>query len=55
MAKKEWGFWALVVSFVFGVALEWPVWSKFITITLAGAVLAQVCGRLAQAYGGKER
>lgn len=51
MAKKEWTFWALVVSFVFGVALEWPLWLKFITIVLAGAVLAQAGGRLIQACG----
>lgn len=51
MAKKDCAFWALAVSFVFGVALDWPVWSKFITIVLAGTVLVQVCRRLFAAYG----
>lgn len=53
MAKKESTFWALAVSFVFGVALHWPLWSKFITILLSGAVLAQVSRRLLKSYGKK--
>lgn len=54
MAKKEWTFWALVISFVFGVALHWPLWCKIITILLAGAVLVQVCRRLFRAYEKEE-
>ena len=49
MKNKEWTFWALVISFVFGVALCWPLWCKIITILLAGAVLVQVCQRLFKA------
>ena len=50
MKKQDAVFWALVVTFIFGVALHWPLWFKLITLVLAGMVLAQVCGRFAQTY-----
>lgn len=54
MKNKEWTLWALVISFVFGVALYWPLWCKIITILLSGAVIVQVCRRLLKAYGKED-
>ena len=51
MKKHDILFWMLVVSFVFGVALEWPIWSRFTTILLAGSVLIGIVQRLCRAYG----
>lgn len=51
MKKQDIPFWALVVSLTFGVALHWPLWSKFITILLSGAILVQVSNQIFKAYG----
>ena len=50
MKKQDSAFWFLIVSLIFGVALHWPTWSKFITILLSGTVLVQVSNRLFHAY-----
>ena len=54
MKKQDAPLWGLVLSLIFGVGLDWPLWAKMLTILLAGAVLAQVTGRVVQALG-KER
>lgn len=46
MKKQDITFWALIVSFVFGVASQWSIWMKFITIILSGIVLVQVIKKL---------
>ncbi|MEM0529575.1 hypothetical protein WGC32_04490 [Zongyangia sp. HA2173] len=53
MNKKDLSFWALVISFVFGVSLRWPVWIKLITIVLSGMVLVQVSNKLLKTFNKK--
>ena len=55
MKKQDAPFWGLVLSFIFGVGLDWPLWIKIITILLAGMVLAQVTGRFVQAIGKEQK
>lgn len=43
-------FWSLVVSFIFGLSLHWPLWSKLTTILLSGAVLVQVSNQFFRVY-----
>ena len=50
MIKRDMLFWMLTVSFIFGVALNWPVWCKFFVIIFSGGVLFQVSSRLFKAY-----
>ncbi len=50
MIKRDMLFWMLTVSFVFGIALNWPVWCKFFVIIFSGGVLFQVSSRLFKAY-----
>lgn len=54
MKKNDITFWALAVSFVFGVALHWPVWARIATICLSITVLAQICRRLLRACEAEE-
>ena len=50
MIKRDMLFWMLTVSFVFGIALNWPVWCKFFVIIFSGGVLLQVSNPLFKAY-----
>ena len=50
MIKRDMLFWMLTVSFIFGVALNWPAWCKFFVIIFSGGVLLQVSNRLFKAY-----
>lgn len=50
MIKRDMLFWMLTVSFIFGVALNWPVWCKFFVVIFSGGVLSQVSNRLFKAY-----
>lgn len=50
MKKKDAAFWALAVSFIFGVALHWPLWLRLLTIVLSGEELAQVAGKVIHVY-----
>ena len=56
MDRENKTFWALAVSFVFGVSLNWPTPLRIITILLSGAVMIGVIDRIFAAYGpsGKE-
>lgn len=44
-------FWSLVLSFVFGTALRWPMPLRIITAGLSLLVLAGCLRRLYSAYG----
>ena len=50
MKKQDISFWTLVVSFIFGVSLNWPLWSRNVTILLSGAVLLGVFRKIYGAY-----
>ena len=50
MKNKDAAFWALAVSFIFGAALHWPAMLRLLVIALAGSVLAQIAGRICDAY-----
>lgn len=53
--KQDVTFWALVVSFIFGVSLRWPLWLKLAVILLSGSVLAQIARRLFEACKKERR
>lgn len=53
--KQDVTFWALVVSFLFGVSLRWPLWLKLAVILLSGSVLSQAACRLFRARRKERR
>lgn len=50
MAKRDHIFWMLIVSLIFGISLNWPIWCIFLVIILSVGVLLQVSSRLFKAY-----
>lgn len=55
MDRENKTFWALAVSFVFGVSMNWPTPLRIITILLSGTVMIRVVDRLFTAYGPNGR
>ncbi len=50
MRKKDVFFWLLIVSFIFGISLDWPVWCKFIVSIFSIGLIFQIISHLFKAY-----
>ena len=53
MKKQDIPFWMLIISFIFGVSLNWPLWARFVTILLSGSVLLEIFQKVYDAYKSK--